>query len=167
MMKKLVTICLIAILGNGIMLAQTKSEKAEEKFTGSQIAWAKDRTQKLDAEVGLTQEQKEEILKINLKYAQEYSRMKDAGASDEKLDAYRDAKFEERVKSYGEVLTPEQKDKLKANHEKLKKDETTTDKEERKQELKEKAKDKDMNKEEMKDKKEEHDQKKDVEKKSE
>lgn len=158
-MKRILTICLFAFIGSSMVMAQTNSEKLQEKFTEKEIAWAKDRTQQLDNEVGLSQEQKEEIMKINLKYAHEYQNLKAEGASEEKLDKFRDEMFEERISRYGEVLTPDQKAKLKASHDKLKNEETGSDKAERKQEVKEKAAENGMDKEDVKEKKEQKEMK--------
>lgn len=160
-MKKLIIYCMVSVLGIGTMMAQTPSDKVNENFSEQEIAWAKERTQQLDNEVSLTQQQKEEVMKINLRYARDYQKLKAEGASDERLDAYRDKTFDDRIKSYGEVLNDKQRETLKTNHDKFFDKEKTTDREERKAELKEKADDKGMNKQDVKDKKEEQQMKDD------
>ncbi len=109
--------------------------------------------------MNLTDEQKREITKINLRYAEKYQKLKAKGASDEKLDAYRDKMYDKRIKKYNKILTDEQVAKLKSSNNNLKNDEMTMDKAERQREIKEKAQEKGVTKDELKEKKENRDEK--------
>ncbi|MFI5171882.1 MAG: hypothetical protein ACHQFW_05800 [Chitinophagales bacterium] len=161
----------ISTLGAGNLMAQSSTDNRKDdipdKYSDQEIAWARERTEMLDDQVNLTEAQKKEVMKINLKSADKYDRMMDKDLTEAEMDAYRDKMFDKRMKSYNRVLTPAQEDKLQAQKNNIKDKEVNQDKVERNQRIREKAKSEGYTKDDVMDKKEKRDDKKETAKKDE
>src|SRR5689334_21710374 len=68
-----------------------------DKYSNEEIAWAKERTQMLDEVVNLTEDQRREIMKINLRYADNYMKHHDKAKSDKQWSDYKSKTFEHRI----------------------------------------------------------------------
>lgn len=100
-MKKLGIVLASVLLSTGVMAQKEVTKKSPEDK-------AKFQTEKIAAEISLTEDQKNSIYDINLKINQKNESLDNALMTAEERKKGKNANNEARKKMIGEVLTPEQ-----------------------------------------------------------
>lgn len=118
------------VLVTGASIAQNSNTT---NSTGASNEWAKKRTGDLEKYISLTPSQESHINAINIKYADKLHTFMGTHPDDAALQKYCDDMFNARLEDYNDVLTTDQRDRIKAFKDKLRADESAREKMEMKQ----------------------------------